>query len=103
MNLLLEWESAILVRVEELDKSVGLGLTDGEVSVVSEEVEDLEGGDEGVAVTIQSLEGGVWCEISNRGETLASSLEGSLSITDSNEDFLKSTFRFKSKGHVLFW
>ena len=65
MHLLLEGKSAIFVGVEELDQSVGLRLADGEVSVVSQEVEHLQGGDEGVAVAVQSLEGGVGGEVAD--------------------------------------
>ena len=93
----MEGKSAVLVRVEELDKSVGLALADGEVSVVSQVVEELKGGDEGVAVAIQSLEGRVWGEVTDGAETLASGLKSSLSIANSDEQLLKSTFRFKSK------
>ena len=90
-HLLLEGKSAILVGVEELNESVGLALADREVSVVSQVVEDLKGRDEGVAVTIESLESGVWGEVSDGAETLAGIFECSLAVTDSHKKLLKSS------------
>ena len=56
-NLLLEGESSILIRVEELDQTVRFALIDCEVTLISQEVQDLEGTDEGVGVPVKSLEG----------------------------------------------
>ena len=98
-NLLLEGKAAILVRVEELDETVGLALRDSEVALISEEVEDLEGADEGVAVSVKSLEGRVGGEVSDGAESLASGLKTSLSVADSNEQIFKSALRFKTKAH----
>ena len=95
----MEGETAILVRVEEADKAVGLRLRGGEVALVSEEVKNLERADEGVAVTVKSLEGGVRSEVADGAEALAGGLETSLAITDGNEELLESALRFESKGH----
>ena len=100
MHLLLEGESAILVRVEESDKTVGFGLRSGEVALVSEEVEHLEGADEGVAVSVKSLEGGVGGEVADGAEALTGGLQASLAISDGDQKFLESTLRFKSKAHL---
>ena len=100
-HLLLEGESAILVAVEEADETVGLRLTGGEVALISEEVEHLEGADEGVAISVKSLEGRVGGEVADRAETLACGLEASLAIADSDEELFESALRFKTKGHVV--
>ena len=97
--LLLEGETAILIRVEETDKAVGLRLRGGEVTLISEEVEDLKRADESVAITVKSLEGGVRGEVTDGAEALAGGLETSLAITDGNEELLESALRFESKGH----
>ena len=95
----MEGKAAILVRVEELDETEGLALRDSEVALISEEVEDLEGADEGVAVSVKSLEGRVGGEVSDGAESLASGLKTPLSVADSNEQIFKSALRFKTKAH----
>ena len=95
----MEGEAAILVRVEELDETEGLALGDSEVALISEEVEDLEGADEGVAVSVKSLEGRVGGEVSDGAESLAGGLKTSLTVADSNEQLFKSALRFKTKAH----
>ena len=95
----MEGKAAILVRVEELDETVSLALRDSEVALISEEVEDLEGADEGVAVSVKSLEGGVGSEVADRAEALAGRLEASLAVAHSNEQLLQSALRFKTKAH----
>ena len=69
--------------------------------MIPQEVEDFKGGDKSVAVTIHSLESRVWCEVTNGAETLASGFKSSLTISDSDKKFLKSTFRFESKRHCF--
>ena len=95
----MEGETAILVRVEEAHKAVGLRLRRGEVALVSKEVEHFEGADECIAITVKSLEGGVRGEVTDGAEALAGGLETSLTITDGNEELLESALRFESKGH----
>ena len=99
-HLLLEGKTTILVGVEEADETVGLALRGGEVALISEEVEDLEGADKGVRVSVKSLEGGVRGEVADGAEALAGGLEASLSVTNSDEQLLESALRFESKGHV---
>ena len=101
LYLLLEWESAILIRVEEADKTVSLRLWNREVALVTEEVEELDGADKSVAVSVKSLESGVRCEVTDGGETLAGGLKASLSVADCDEQLLKSTLRLKSKAHCV--
>lgn len=69
--------------------------------MISQEVKDFDGGDKSVAIAIHSLEGGVWCKVTNGAETLTSGFEGSLTISNGDEKFLKSTFRFESKRHCV--
>ena len=59
---------------------------------VIEEVEDLAGADEGVAVTVKPLEGGVRCEVVECAEPLASCLEPLLSCADCGDQVLESVF-----------
>ena len=98
-HLLLEGETTILVGVEEAHKAVGLRLGGGEVALISKEVQDLKRADKCVAITVKSLESGVRGKVTDGAEALTGGLESSLAITDSDEDLLESTFRFKSKGH----
>lgn len=95
----MEGKSAILVAVEEAHETVGLRLRGGEVALVSQEVEHLEGADEGVAISVKSLEGGVRGEVADGAETLAGGLQASLAVADSHEQLLESTLRFKTEGH----
>jgi hypothetical protein len=97
----LEGQTGILVRVEEADQSVGLALRGGEVALISQEVEDFEGADEGVSVSVKSLEGGVGGEVADRAEALTGTFEASLAVADSHKQLLESAFRFESKGHVF--
>mmetsp|Transcript_15028 Transcript_15028/g.18995 ORF Transcript_15028/g.18995 Transcript_15028/m.18995 type:complete len:542 (-) Transcript_15028:51-1676(-) len=81
----LEGESAVLVGVEEADQTVGLRLRHGEVALVAEEVKDLDRTDESVAVSIESLEGGVGCEVADGGEALAGGLKTSLAVAHGDQ------------------
>ena len=98
--LLLERKATILIRVEEADKAVGLGFRGAEVTLVSEEVKDLSGGDESASVSVKSLEGRVGSEIADGAEARSGGLEVHLTVTDGGKEGLKSLFRFESKGHV---
>lgn len=99
MNLLLEAESAILIRVEEADQTEGLTFADAKVALIAEEGYDLAGAHKRVAVSVKSLEGRVWCEVANVTKTLTRRFEGPLTISDSDKQFFKSTFRLVSKAH----
>jgi len=98
--LLLERKTTIFVRVKEADKAVGLGLGSAEVTLVSEEVEDLSGANESVSISVKSLEGRVGSEIADGAEARSGGLEVHLTVTDGGKEGLKSLFRFESKGHV---
>ena len=98
-DLLLEGESAVFVRVEESDEAVGLGFRDGVVALVAEVVEDLEGRDSLVAVSVKSLEGRVRGEVADVTEALTGAFQGHLTAANGNKEFLKSAFGFKSKAH----
>ena len=98
-DLLLEGESAILVRVEESDEAVRLRLRDGEVALVAEVVEDLERRDCLVAIPVKSLEGRVRGKVADVTEALTGAFQGHLTAANGNKEFLKSTFGFKSKAH----
>jgi len=98
----LEGKTTILVGVEETDKAVSLALRGGEVALVSEEVEHLQGADKGVAVSVKSLESRVGSEVADRAEALASSLKTSFSVANGNKQLLESAFRFESKGHDVY-
>lgn len=98
----MEGKTTILVGVEEADETVGLALRRREVALISEEVEDLEGAHEGVAVSVKSLEGRVGGEVADGAEALAGRLKTSLSVADGNEQLFESTLRFESKGHCVY-
>lgn len=95
----MEAKSATVVGVEESQEAVQLVLTDAEASLVSQEVLDFEWAYCEAGVAIKSLEGGVWGEITDSAESLASLFEALLAITDRDEEVLESVFRFVSK-HV---
>ena len=98
--LLLEGKTAVCVGVEELDEAVGLALGDGEVAVVAQVVEHLEGGDERVAVAVKSLEGRVGRKVPNRTQSLSGGFKSALSVTNSNKEVLEASLRFVTK-HIL--
>ena len=98
-DLLLEGESAILIRVEESDEAVRLRLRDGEVALVAEVVEDLERRDCLVAIPVKSLEGRVRGEVADVAQALTGAFQGHLTATDGDEQLFKSAFGFKSKAH----
>lgn len=97
----MEGESAILVRVEESHETVGLRLRRGVVALVTEEVEDFEGGDARGAISVESLESRVGSEVADVTEALTGALQGHLTVSDGDEQIFQSAFRFKSKAHIL--
>ena len=99
--LLLEAESAVFIRVKEFDEAVGLTFTDSEVALVFKEAQNFKRTNEGVRVAIKSLEGRVWCKITDWAESLTSWLESSLSVTDSDQQIFKSILWFVSKHLFL--
>lgn len=60
--------------------------------VVSEEVIEFVASNRSIAVSIDSLEKSERSEISNVAQSLARALENSFSVSDSNEQVLKSVF-----------
>lgn len=97
LHEILEGKSAILVAVEELDKAIALALTGAKVAVILQIVEQLVRIDEAVGITVDTLESRVGSKVANVAETLTSSLESALTLTNSDEQVLKSVFRFKAK------
>ena len=72
-----------------------------EHGVVSKEVNDFMRSDGGTEVSIESLESGVWSEVSNVAKPLSGSFETSLTVTNGDEDVLKSSFRFVTEHGSL--
>ena len=101
-HLLLEAKSAIFVGVEEADEAVGLGLANGEVALITQEVKDLQRADKGVAVPVKSLEGRVGREVADGAKALARGFKTSLTVADSDEQLLQSALRLESKAHGVF-
>ena len=96
----MERKSSILVRVKESDKAVRLRLRRSEVALITEEVEDFEGADEGVAISVKSLEGRVRGEVADGAKTLTGDLKALLTVANSHDKILQSTLRFVTKTHV---
>ena len=96
VNLLLEGESAVFIRVEELDEAMALALAGAKVAVVLQVVQELEGVNEAVGVAVNTLECRVRCKVTNGAESLASGLKGALTLTDGDEQVLQSVLRFKA-------
>jgi len=96
----LEGKTAVFVGVEELDQAVGLTLGDGEVAVVAQVVEHLEGGDKRVTVAVKSLKGRMGRKVPNRTQSLSGGFKSALSVTNSNKEVLEASLRFVTK-HIL--
>jgi hypothetical protein len=71
---------------------VKLALTGSVVVVVFEEGEQFEAIDATAGVTINSLESGVRCEVSDLAESLSEVFEGSLAIANRDKQVLESVF-----------
>ena len=53
---------------------MGLSFTDGEVTLVAQEIQKLDRADEGVAIPVESLEGRMGGEVANATEALTCGL-----------------------------
>ena len=84
----MERKSPILVRVKESDKTVCLRLRCREVALITEEVEDFEAADEGVAISVKSLEGRVRGEVADGAKALTGYLKALLTVADSHDKIL---------------
>ena len=62
------------------------------VVVILKEGEKFETVDATTCVAIDSLEGGVRCEVSNLAESLAKALKLAFTVTDSHQQALESVF-----------
>lgn len=62
------------------------------VVVILKEGEKFETVDATTCVAIDSLEGGVRCEVSNLAESLAKALKLAFTVTDSHQQTLESVF-----------
>ena len=91
---LLEGKSAVTVVVEELHKGEGLGVRHMVDGVVSQEVNNLSGGDEVAEISVQSLECRVRSEVADVAESLSGALEVSLAVANCNQKVFESSFRF---------
>lgn len=58
------------------------------ISVVSEEIHELERSHKSVSISVDSLETRFRSEVSNSAETLSSAFKCSLAITDGDEESL---------------
>ena len=94
IDLLLVGESAVLVRIEELDEFVRLALQSRKVAVVSQVVAQIVRRGVPKAIPVDALEGGVWREVSNVAEALAGALKLALSIAHGNQHAFQSVFGF---------
>ena len=56
--------------------------------IIAEELEDLEGGDLSVLVTIDALEGRVWFKSGQRGNYLSLSLNAPLTLRNRDQEAL---------------
>lgn len=62
------------------------------VVVILKEGEKFETVDATTCIAIDSLEGGVGCEVSNLAESLAKALKLAFTVTDSHQQTLESVF-----------
>ena len=62
------------------------------VVVILKESEKFETVDATTCIAIDSLEGGVRCEVSNLAESLAKALKLAFTVTDSHQQTLESVF-----------
>ena len=74
-------------------------LTNSVAALVSQEVKNLVRCDRAISITVESLEGGMWCKIADSAKSLASSLESLFSITDRDEEVFESVLRFVSEHY----
>ena len=85
-------EHSIDIAVKESDQLVQLVLSNAVNRIVEEESVQLSARNESASVSVDSLEAGVWSEISDVAKSLSVRFVESLTITSGNKKVLKSLF-----------
>lgn len=101
LDELLEGESLVAVAVEEADEVVGLALRNVRDTVVSKEVDELNGGDGTSGIAINALESSKESEVTDVAESLAGGLEVALTIADGDKEVPELGFRHVTEHFVV--